>query len=289
MGFITAQDRVAPPTPLPRTTGVLSVVPMREENGPWAYGGATFDSVLCGFARYGDEKCGGPAVSKTFDAPSWGSAEPFWIYDGVKCDLLNTERSYEDIARERLIAGASTAIERGIVVKAFQPFTDPAATPAVSGGVVGATTGTQTALAALGQVEQALSERYAGQGIVHMDLVTAYDLIGQQALHFDPLTSTLRTILGTPVVIGAGYDLYRTRTGGPFNQAFSQAFATAQIGGSAIANRWIFGTGAMEILMTPVVTSVAYDTANNDKYALAERVVAALIDCDLVVAAKIAP
>ena len=286
MAVISAPSLVAGPKPLPRTTGILTVVPVREEVGAWAYGGANFESNLCGFARNGKEPCH-PTDAKVFDGIGTGKAQPFFIYDGVKCAILNNGTDYEDIARERLIASESTAIERGLIWSAFGPLTDPAATPAVTGGVVGAAAG-QTAIKALGEVEQALIERYAGQGIIHTDLVTAYELIAEQALHYDPLTSSLQTILGTPVSIGAGYDLFRTRTGGPFNQAFSPAFANAKIGGAAIAGRWIFGTGAMELLRTPIVTTVSIDAKNNDKYALAERIYAPLIDCDLVVAAKVA-
>jgi hypothetical protein len=217
----------------------------------------------------------------------------------VECRLLDSGTDYETIARERLIATESTAVERGIVVTAFGPMTDPAhgplwLTPAGTGefpgGIVGKPAG-QSAVVALGEVEQALVERYGGQGLIHMDLNTAYALIKDHALYYDPLTKHLQTILGTPVVIGAGYDLFRVRAnaGGPFSAAFSPAFANAQVGGAAIdVHPWIFGTGAMELLRTPIITSVAYDTANNDKVALAERAYTALIDCDLVVAAKVA-
>jgi hypothetical protein len=277
---------VAGPRALPRTTGILTVVPTREETGPWALGGASFESSLCGFARNGKEPCH-PAEAKTFDGPGYGEGYPFFTYAGVKCDLLNVGTPYEDIARERLIATESTAVERGLIWSAFGPLTDPAHPGGITGGVVGVAAG-QTAILALGEVEQALVERYGGQGIIHMDLVTAYELIAVQALHYDPLTKSLQTILGTPVSIGAGYDLYRTRkTGGPFSQAFNDAFTTATIGGAAIDGRWIFGTGAMELLRTPIVTSVALDHATNEKYALAERIYVPLIDCDLVVAAKI--
>ena len=54
----------------------------------------------------------------------------------------------------------------------------------------------------LGYVEQTLAEQYGSQGVIHMNRYAATAL----AMHLRVEGGVMRTLLGTPVVVGGGYD-----------------------------------------------------------------------------------
>ena len=99
----------------------------------------------------------------------------------------------------------------------------------------------------LGYVEQALAEAYGGQGVIHMNRLTATMFADQ--LHIEG--GRLFTLLGTPVVAGAGYE---------------------KIGQTAPTEALIYGTGPLVMYRSEIDTrQSAIDKATNQASIIAQR------------------
>jgi hypothetical protein len=111
---------------------------------------------------------------------------------------------------------------------------------------------------ALGWVEQALAESYGSQGVIHMNRQAALTL----GLYLHPEGSVLRTVLGTPVVVGGGYDPLVTP---PANTAT------------------LFGTGPLVMYRGEIDAGMdAYNRAINDVSIVAQRDYVLGWDCSAV-------
>lgn len=178
-------------------------------------------------------------ASKTIDGILGPVTAPtFGVYAGVACWLNGGIEQLRDSARRRLELGESHVVE--------QYFASLAAT---LGTALPAATSIAGAIAAL---EQAIANNVAGTGIIHLSPTTATLAASQNLLIRDPLTSSLSTILGTPVVVGSGY---------PASAAYASGLVTVWRG--------------------PIVESEAPEIIRNKAHFLAERVYALAVECGI--------
>lgn len=99
----------------------------------------------------------------------------------------------------------------------------------------------------LGYIEQALAESYGAQGVIHMNRLTATMLADQLRIE----GGRLFTLLGTPVVAGAGYE---------------------KIGATAPTEGLIYGTGPLVMYRGDVDTrQTAINKATNQASIIAQR------------------
>lgn len=99
----------------------------------------------------------------------------------------------------------------------------------------------------LGYIEQVLAELYGGQGVIHVNRLTATMLTDQLRIE----GGRLFTLLGTPVVAGAGYE---------------------KIGVTAPTEGLIYGTGPLVMYRGDVDTrQTAIDKATNQTSIIAQR------------------
>ncbi len=99
----------------------------------------------------------------------------------------------------------------------------------------------------LGWMEQALAERYGSQGVIHMNRSAATAL----GLYVKPDGAMMRTVLGTPVVVGGGYD---------------------QLSDPAVDTAVIYGTGPVIMYRSEIDTQAdAVNTSINDVSIVAQR------------------
>lgn len=114
----------------------------------------------------------------------------------------------------------------------------------------------------LGYVEQLLAEAYGGQGVIHMNRLAATMLADQ--LHIEG--GRLFTLLGTPVVAGAGYE---------------------KVGASAPTEALIYGTGPLVMYRGEIDTQQsAIDKTTNQQSIIAQRDYVIGWDC-LIVGAEV--
>jgi hypothetical protein len=111
-------------------------------------------------------------------------------------------------------------------------------------------------VSALGAVEAELGKGYHGTGVIHMSRFLGIALANQLV----KVGSQLQTIIGTPVVVGGGYDQAATEAG----------------------PHTIYGTGSIIVRRGVVETVDAVDRALNDIYSLAERTYVVGWDCFIV-------
>jgi len=99
----------------------------------------------------------------------------------------------------------------------------------------------------LGYVEQALAEAYGGQGVIHMNRLTATMLADQLRIE----GGRLFTLLGTPVVAGGGYE---------------------KIGETSPTEGLIYGTGPLVMYRGDIDTrQTAIDKSTNQASIIAQR------------------
>jgi hypothetical protein len=107
----------------------------------------------------------------------------------------------------------------------------------------------------IADLEEQLAEGYAGQGLLHMDRHSALTAASRNALR-DPEDVNLpaRTISGTPVVLGRGYEQNPD-------------------------NYWAAATGQVNILRGPLLLNTAPPMADSPPRVLAEQTMVLLVEC----------
>lgn len=197
----------APRPPLPY--GLFSVLAPREGTADrWEGGGILFESVGCPPTDAGilgayvcDPEEGDPhheGLPKSFE----GHAEvsewtQFHIYQSHVCSPIgNPIGRSEEIARERLALFEERLVEEQL----WSTFTGLSADLT---GSLSLTDAKADVLATFATLEQDSSDAYGTQGIFHLPRAAALFAIGQGAL--EVRQNRLFTVLGTPVVAGAGY------------------------------------------------------------------------------------
>ena len=165
-----------------------------------------------------------------------GEAKPFTVYAyNTDATVGKTLEEHRQDAIARLQNGEQRAVEEAVwtLLQAADPV------PTNLTGLPG--------WLGLGWMEQALAERYGSQGVIHMNRSAATAL----ALYLKPDGAIMRTSLGTPVVVGGGYD---------------------PIQDPAVDTAVIYGTGSIIMYRSDVDTqATAVDKALNDVSIVAQR------------------
>jgi hypothetical protein len=194
----TPRHLVEAPAVLPYRYGLFSVAQPRPTEltqagvDPHWRNGITWVSQACGVAKITQEPCVAdfnPELDPD-DLCSVSQFDPFTVYafnnDSVPGFSL---AEHEANAVARLLNGEQLATENmlwSLFEAEESACEDYTSVPAFIG---------------MGQIEQALAETYGSQGVLHMNRATATALC--DVLYADG--QIMRTKLGTPVVVGAGY------------------------------------------------------------------------------------
>lgn len=222
---------VEAPTPARRIGGLLDVAEVREGMA-WMDGNDMFTSWNCNDMKTTDVCATDQTPAKTFIGPVVVDGTRFALYLGGQCKPL-TEEVESNIDRVFDLR-ESRGIERAFEVAVLGTGSD-----------VGAAT---SAAAALGMMENALADQYAGVGTIHMSPLVATLLLQDALLTKDG--NRFYTQLGTNVVVGSGY--------------------TSDV---------MYGSGDVVIYRGPKVLVDSPDMANNTVNVLAERAYVVVDDC----------
>lgn len=206
------------------------------------------------------------------NTPAPGEASPFTVYGHFQCSPVGyTQERAQQLADDHLRAREEARVEQALWTG------DAGNVPSLEdAGTVTVGTGTSDVVAGLGLLENFLGDTYGSLGVIHMTRQTATALLARQALLVSG--GRLTTVLGTPVVAGAGYP-----GTGPAGEA------------AAAGTQWMFASPALFGYRSDVFTSSSrpgdlFDRRTNDLYAVAERsyllgfdpcgVAAVLVDLD---------
>lgn len=184
---------VEAPAVIPLPYGLFSIAETRLATDPHWRLGVKWQSQACSPAKPTTGPCIDdevPALTPD-DYCSVTAIEPFTVYAYNNDDIPgHSLAEHEANAVARLINGEQHAVE-SLLWSAFGSDPDIALTD-LSGAPVGV---------ALGYIEQMLANNYFGQGVIHMDRMTATVLWE----YIDVVGGRLQTRLGTPVIAGGGY------------------------------------------------------------------------------------
>lgn len=241
---------VEAPAVVPLPYGLFSVAQPRLTDDPHWRWGVEFQSQAC----LTDGLTAGPCIQPDerddltpTECPPVQQVEPFTVYSYNTDPVVGyTLEERLEQTRQRLINGEQYAAERHF----WQTMVSDLG-PAIS--MTGDSAGR-----ILGYLEQILTEQYMGTGVLHMNRQTATFLWE----YLEVRGGTLVTKLGTPVVVGAGYDTGRASTDNDYT---------------------IFGTGGLVIYRGDIDTrETAVNRANNTVSYLAQRDYVVAYDCALV-------
>lgn len=236
--------RVEAPTTVPHPYGLFSVAPASTPADPHWQVGIEWQSTACGAIATTTDPCitGDaitPKIAEACDLDNFIHVKPFAAVAFFKRSGESHEVAVAE-AEAALAAGEEFAAESALWTAML--FETPVASASPS--------------AALGAVEAELGRNYHGTGVIHMDRFMGTML----ATHLVKSGSQLTTALGTPVVVGGGYDLAATEAGA----------------------HTIYGTGAVVVRRGVIETVDAMDRDVNDLYVLAERSYVVAWDCFIV-------
>ena len=197
----------APPTnveeiprqPLP--FGLLSVLtPRLAADGRWQ-NGIIWEPLGCTpVSGIGDPACDAEETTglpKQFPSEGAGTGEatPFTVYGSYKCSLAGHPESYAmDRATENLLAREEARVEQAI-------WTGDLDNLGFAEGAEGV--GTGSIARSVARLEQWIASNYGSLGVIHMTVEAA--LLASEADVVKSNGTSLFTVLGTPVVAGAGY------------------------------------------------------------------------------------
>jgi hypothetical protein len=222
------------PTPAVRPGGLLDVAEVRDGIA-WLSPADMFVSWNCLDNRVTADPCDAGALhpAKTFDSPVLVDGSTFVAYLGGACKpVIETASVRENVSR------VFDLRESRFVEKQFE------AAVLAAGTALTAT----TAAEALGTMEEALGNGYAGVGVIHMGPLVATFLLAEQLIYQEG--GKFFTHLGTKVAVGTGYGSMK-----------------------------MYGTGEVTLYRGAKQVVDVPDTANNVATVLAERVYVAVADC----------
>lgn len=196
---ITIKHPVTAPGVVPYRYGVFSVAQPRVAaleglgvDEHWRLG-VTWESEACGSALVTFNACIEPETGPlTSDRDCRILEYPAFTVYAYNTDAVpgKTLAEHEQNAIARLLNGEQRAVEE--VLWAQLLTADPVPTDMTGfPGWLG-----------LGYIEQAIAETYGSEGVIHMNRFAASAL----SLHLRVEGGMMRTLLGTPVVVGGGYD-----------------------------------------------------------------------------------
>jgi len=222
---------VEAPTPAGRKYELLDVADVHEGMA-WIDPNDMFTSWNC-IDGEAVEVCVGNPPAKTFSSPTLVDGARFAVYIGGACKPLSADV-------ESNIDRVFDLRESRVVEKTFEQLILGSGS-VVSGSPV-------SAAHALGLMENALGDEYAGLGTIHMSPMIA-TLLLQDKLLVD-VGGRLYTNLGTKAVVGTGY-----------------------------SSSTLYGTGDVTIYRSTKTLVPAPDTTNNIANVLAERAYVIVADC----------
>lgn len=222
---------VAPPVALPQPFGLLEVAgpPVGDDDLHWQQG--IFYQALCPLGGTTWEEClavtgigaAPPPPSKADNADLvLRAATPFTVYAEFDCSAVGLP-DLEQLAEQALVRVEGWQVERAFwtgfagPAGSQQPVVYPHLAEDVAvtyplgygPGSVATLTSAATVVSggnpavALGSLEQALTDCYRGQGVVHAPLAAVATLYGNRLI--ERQGARLVTAAGTPVVAGGGY------------------------------------------------------------------------------------
>lgn len=285
---------VQPPGFTPIPYGILSVVESRSAASPHWQAGVLWEDV-CGPPATTYDLCftdsptitGAPPVKTHGAVHEDFAATPFTIYSRLDCSAPGFYEESEAEAAQVLTRWEQWQIENafwtgtaGGAANAVYPHLAAAATvfSTVDNATlqIAATVPTLTPTdpaTALGIVENALADCYAGVGVIHIPVELIPRFVDRYVIYRDG--ARLRTYNGNYVVAGAGYP------------NTSPAGLPSPVNGSG----WIYATPPVFLYRSPLRTVSAPETLNrsvNTVEALSERTVLLGYSCCLA-AAPVAP
>lgn len=239
----------APPrTPLPH--GLFSTVTFRAGGDTRWYAGVQFEQaparLLAGVAAGG--YCTDPAgveglpVGHPARECDLGEATAFTVVAGQKSSAAgggNPRAAMESLLASR----EERAVEHALWTGVLGNTPNLRDADVLAGAAV-------SAVAGVGLLEEWLATEYGAQGIIHMPRMVA----ASGPAGIKPSGQTLRTVLGTPVAAGSGYD----GTGPDGTPATGTA-------------RWVYATPAITGYRSDVTVTEMFDRGSNDLIVHAER------------------
>jgi hypothetical protein len=195
-----ARTYVEFPAPKPKVGGLYPVATVIDVDDLHILMGVQAETRACEPAREWEHKCpiefpGGCAhvddpnrQKKVADAFFSMYGDPFTIYDMIDC---KDKADYTAEVTASLALKEQTAVEHHVVhvLDHLSIPGDKVPTDIVE---------------AIALAEEAIALNYAGQGLIHMNPVTATVAVAAQVV-FPSIDGNLATAFGTPVVAGAGY------------------------------------------------------------------------------------
>lgn len=237
----------APRAPLP--FGLFSVLALRPDTEARWIGGVEWQPLPCEGLNVYEVACDTP-INPLTDGTGRGtdSAVPFMVVGNYKCDPIgNTLETARAVAEQNLLTREEAAVELTIWAGGPGDTAYFMESPDVL------TPGPVSPVEALGLLEKGIASVYGSLGVIHMDRAAATAMIRDGLLTSSG--SSLKTLLGTPVVAGAGYP--GTGPGG-------------------VAGTWAVATPALfgyrtDILPTSSAPGDLLNRARNDLVAVAQR------------------
>lgn len=241
--------------------GLFSVVSLSTPTDSHWEGGIQWDPLGCdpvnGIGEPGVE--GG--VTTATGLPKTGDREPgpdyasafsvYALWEGSS--LGHSMQDAQDRATSRLLAREEARVEQALWTG------DLGNTPhlAAGAGVTIVESGVNKPTHAIGALEGFLATEYGSVGVLHMDRATAVSLLAEDLL--ETHNGRLHTVLGTPVVAGAGYP-----GSGPNGEAPHKT------------KRWVYATPALmgfrsDLFFSTKLPYDLLDRSQNDLFAIAER------------------
>lgn len=248
------------PAVAPARGGLLAVATVQDAHVHTGLGGATYLAQTCGVAdAYGQDVCypvtpgpdDDPREEKNFTQIDVVSGLPFTIYRAVECkDLTDDNVSW---ALTALQFGESVGVERGLLRGTFVSPETVDLTPA---------SGTLSLVNGVAALEGYAASHYGGTPILHIPRSVVTRGLAR-TVFMTNLDWTVATGQGTPVANGGGYEDNLGPDG------------TVPDAGEA----WLYITGHVTLLRTPVTSVQVPDVRNNNQQALAERQYTPLVEC----------
>lgn len=199
---------------------------------------------------------------KTVPTDQWLQASPFVVYDGVRCQRVG-EPDLEPVAESRLALSEQGQAERHL----WAQLADDAA--ATDGAILAdATAPFPDVMHAIGALEAQMAATTGAIGVIHMP---RYAVASLDLYAFTRDTTTLRTVLGTPIAAGGGYSYT-----GPDGTATDDVL-------------WIYATGPTTVRRGAVQVyggdTEGFDQRSNQVMYVAERPYLITADCPVYAAA----
>ena len=231
--------RVEAPAMSPNPYGLFSVVTPRLDGR--FLSGIQWESIACG-ANVGVtvDPCvdpDTPPLPVPEPVCDWVAYEPFHVF--AQANRTPVEGDAIRMATNRLTSGEQVGVEQVI----WTMIEAEAAAPTAIGGP----------LSTLAYIEARLAELYGGQGVLHMGMILATLLSDHLRISGGQMT----TMLGTPVVVGAGYEPPGPPPAAPAEPVPSTAT--------------IFGTGPIVMYRTDIEEIADPDLDTNRTRAMVSR------------------